>query len=437
MNWTQNILGRHVSPWSGRLTADRYLQITKIFPGSIAAAADLRPGMVAIFREGAREISDWDDLKSRGASGPVTIPFFDRQRGELVTLETMGFPWGMELELPSEQLCMQIRDGLPDRSVMAARILNAEDKDYAGLVAAAGKAVSRPSLLKHGVNAYVALRYLGDKQRRRAFRDRDDPLRAAAALHAVAKGDFSGARRVLPEPSRDLLHSNGTAVAALFLYASAMVAQAEGSSRDGVIAQLLDACYHAPKAARVRRALADLGVAAPVEAAHALRSFPVNYVLPAVDPLKAKPGPDSEYVKLGDELAKLRTDQVAIVILLGDYRSNGPYHQLVENLGHLYPVIGKRVPVVHVVTSEVELRDRSFNELWCEGEAYARSRGVPIRVVTDAQDMVGGALGLTKSPVMFILARDGSILSEGSGSSDEPYWEAFAEVDARQETSSA
>ena len=67
--------------------------------------------------------------------------------------------------------------------------------------------------------------------------------------------------------------------------------------------------------------------------------------------------------------------------------------------------------------------------MYMEGERYAKSRNVPITVLTDANDVVGTALNVDGSPTMYLIRRDGLILYEGSDSHDGPFWQAFYEME--------
>jgi hypothetical protein len=63
------------------------------------------------------------------------------------------------------------------------------------------------------------------------------------------------------------------------------------------------------------------------------RTFPVDYRLPVVDPRLALPSPGCRSVGLFEELARLRTNQIALVVLLAGYRSNGFYSPVNGDVG--------------------------------------------------------------------------------------------------------
>jgi hypothetical protein len=166
-----------------------------------------------------------------------------------------------------------------------------------------------------------------------------DEMRVAAATGAIAKGDVARAQKLLPQATRHLLVSRGSAFGGLYMYTAGLIAARVGKPRQEALNHLLWALYCLPDCERVKDALRAFGEPVPERPKQAGRTFPVDYRLPVVDPRLALPGPDCRSVGLFEELARLRTDQVALVVVLGSYRSNGFYSKSMEMLGHLYPVI--------------------------------------------------------------------------------------------------
>jgi hypothetical protein len=206
-----------------------------------------------------------------------------------------------------------------------------------------------------------------------------------------------------------------------------MAAKAGKPSKE-VVDLLLAAHATLPDCARIQDALLERGEPVPMRTMQAGRTFPVDYRLPVIDPRVGLPGPDCQSLTLSQELARLKLNQVALVILLGDYRSNGFYSRSMQSLGALYPLISDRLTMVHVITEALTLSDgeRAFAEQWIGGEAYALTRGVPLVVMTDGERAIGNALHVTHSPTNYLLGRDGKILVEGWLEDDGPIWQAFA-----------
>jgi len=423
-----HILARSPQPWDRVLPTGRYFLVADVHAGSIAHAAGVTPGMFVTSFGGGWLPADWDMLEARAWTGETETTLLDPHRGETIQLVTRGFPWGMRLDTPIASLCDEIRGGFGDATLMAYRILNAPPDDYRQIVDAAATAIRRPTLSKRLALLTVAIALFVRRRKDMAVRDIDDPLRTAASLHALLQGDVDRAAKILPEKTRALIHGLGTSVAALYHYATAMVAEANGESRERVVELLMDAAYQVPESTLLKRKFVELGIAAPSARSRVLRPFPLAYDLPANDPLKSKPSSASERVRLQDALSQLMLHQVGVVIALGCYRTNRPYDDLMRNFAYLYPLIRDRIGFVHVITSEVELRNPAWNEGWRGAEKYAQSNGVPLQILTDETDGVADALQLTKSPWMLLLSRDGTMLSEGSDSDDGAFWQAFGEL---------
>jgi hypothetical protein len=427
MAWDNRIISLETAVWEGHLPKDNIFSITKVHPGSIAQAAGIEPGQYydASGDSGAEKF--WSGLAMRGALGEVVSRIFDTSRKQCIVLRTKGFPWGMRLETPHFKLCADLRRARAVPETMADRIMSAPEPLFRELADAALRGVTWSEFKR------VLLTSLGWPFNRYARANVViEEMLLAAAAGAILKGDVAKAQNLLPPASRNLLVSRGSSVAGLYMYTAGLIAARAGKPRDEAVDHLQLALHCLPDCERVKDALRVFDEPVPAPATQADSTFPVDYRLPAVDPRLAVPGPDCRSVGLFEELARLRTDQIALVVLLGSYRSNGFYSQSMEMLGHLYPVIGHRLGIVHVITSALGLsdKDRAFTERWMRGEEYALTRGVPLVVLTDGEDTICNALGITKSPSCYLLGRDGSVLVENSLDDDGPIWEAFAKLDS-------
>ena len=362
MNWNSHFLDRTETPWEGRLPSDECLEVTEVHRGSIAEAANLYPGLLTRFLDGGLPVTDWNDLETRGTIRKIKTPFFDKQRKRCITLETVGFPWGIKLEQPHVQFCRELREGLSDFPEMAERILHANDAAYIDLVRAARYAIDHPPLLKRAIVFGIRSIGLFSKEIKKTNDEADHPLLAAAALSALCNNDVASAQHLLPEPSPTITYQHGKAVAAVYLYACALVAQASGLPRETVIEYLLEAIRQSPDSKRIRDALTTMQVAAPVKATNVLRTFPIDYVLPEADPFIELPGPNTENIRLGDALSHMQEDQIGIIVVLGGYRTNGFYNKQIENIGHHVLVI-KTAPKIRPHTDfQIGIRKSELDE---------------------------------------------------------------------------
>jgi hypothetical protein len=424
MAWDDRIIGQETTVWKGHLPKDGVFAITMVHPGSIAQAAGIEPGQY-YYADGDSGAESLRGLAVRGATGEVVSRIFDTIRGRCMLLRTAGFPWGIRLEVPHFKLCDDLRCGLPNPDTMADRIMNAPEPFFRDLTEAALSGMARPHLKR------VFLYYLGWLLTGHArANELIDEMRVAAATGAIMKGDVASAQKLLPEASRYFLVNLGASFAGLYMYTAGLIAAQAGKPREEAVKLLLGALQSLPDCERIKDVLRKLGEPVPVHPKQAGRTFPVDYRLPVVDPLFALPGPDCRNVGLFEELGRLSTNEIALVVALGGYRSNGFYSRSMEMLGLLYPVIRDRLGMVHVITSALEFsdKDRTFTERWMRGEASAVRRGVPLVVLTDRENMVHEALRATRSPSNYVLGRDGSVLAEGDLDDDGPIWEALAKL---------
>ena len=424
--WDDRIISRDTTFWEGRLPNRNIFSITKVHPGSIAQTAGIEAGQYYYAGENARA-NFWHGLSTRGETGEVVSQIYGTQRKQLTVLRTIGFPWGMRLEVPHFKLCADLRRALPQPEEFAERIMNAPEPAFRELTDAALRGMTRPHP-KRLFLYYGEWLFVGHAQANEVI----DEMRVPAATGAIANGDLKRAQRLLPKPTRRLLISRGTGFAGLYLYTAGLIAAKAGKPREEAVRLLLSALESLPDCQRIQDALHELGEPVPPRPKQAGHIFPIDYRLPVVDPRVRLPGPDCLSLTLSEVLARLKPHQVALVVLLGGYRTNGPYSQAMEMLGHFHPVIAERLGAVHVITSALgfSAKDRAFTESWMRGETYALQRGVPLVVFTDGDDMVANAVRTTHSPTIYLLGRDGSVLTESSLDDDGPIWEALAILDA-------
>jgi hypothetical protein len=426
MAWDDRIISKETTSWDGRLPKRNIFSITKVHPGSIAQAAGIEPGQY--YYAGEKAGADfWDGLSTRGATGEVVSHIYDTEREELTLLRTIGFPWGMRLEAPHFKVSADLRRALPQPEEFAERIMNAPEPAFREFTEAALRGMARP----HPKRLFLYYGYWlfsGHAEANEVI----DEMRVPAATGAIAKGDLKRAQKLLPKPTHRLLISRGSGLAGLYLYTAGMIAAKAGKPREETVGLLLGAFESLPDCQRIHDALREFGEPVPPRPKQAGRTFPIDYRLPVVDPRVRVPGPDCPSLTLSQELARLKPHQVALVVVLGGYRTNGFYSRAMEMLGHLHPVIAERLGSVHVITSALGFsdKDRAFTERWMRGETYALQRGVPLVVLTDGEDTVANAVRATHSPAVYVLGPDGSVLTESSLDDDGPIWEALAILDA-------
>ena len=429
MAWDERLLNGTVGPWHGARPPANSMEVTEIFPGSIAEAAGIRPGMLYLIDERDKAAQEWSAITARGATGRLISRFIDPVAGTMCTIETAGFPWGMRLEQPNHRLVEEVLGSYVNPTRLAAPLLYGSETAFADLANAALARAKRPSFKQLLVKAALNLFGRGaDLEPVIKFQ------RAIAAIAAARLGDARTARRLMPPLDVGLLHNYGTAAGASCLLAEAMVAEVERQPQAQILEPLRHAFQLEPTSQRLADMLTRHGEPMVAKGTHTIaRPLGIDYNLPVADALEAPirhadlaAGP---HVRLSDCLASLRADQLGVVIMLGGYRVNGPYSKVIENLGYLYDLVGSRLPFMHVVSSLEAVTNPANVELWKPGETTARSLGLPITVLHDSDNAIQDALSITTSPVVYLLTRESTVLYQGSDADDGPFWQAFERLD--------
>jgi len=429
MAWEERLLNGTVGPWHGARLPANSMEVTEIFPGSIAEAAGIRSGMLYLTDERDKAAQEWSAITARGETGRLISRFVDRVAGTMCTIETAGFPWGMRLEQPNHRFVDEVLGSYVNPTRLAAPLLYGSDAAIADLANAALARAKRPSFKQLLVKA--AFKLFG---RGAALEPVINFQKAVAAIAAARLGDAGLARRLMPSLDVGLLHDYGTGAGAVCLFAEATVAEVEKRPQAEIAELVRHAFQLAPTSQRLADMLTRHGEPVVPKGTHTIaRPFGIDYNLPVADALQGPIRPAElaagPHVRLSDCLARLHADQLGIIIMLGSYRVNGPYSNVIENLGYLYDLMGPRLPFIHVVSSLEAVTNPANVELWKPGETTARSCGVPITVLHDSGNAVQDSLSITTSPVIYLLTREGTVLYQGSNADDGPFWQAFERLD--------
>lgn len=153
------------------------------------------------------------------------------------------------------------------------------------------------------------------------------------------------------------------------------------------------------------------------------KEFPFEYRLPQHDSFGT--WSDGPPVSLPDTLGRLQDEQFLLVYCLGDYRTNGPFQQELENLIALYQLAPDKIADVHVITAYDKDPADSFWYDKNQIEDQLKSAGVPFRVLTDVTNSVITQMGVDAFPSLFILNRDGIVLSVEGLTEEDGYWQAL------------
>ena len=153
------------------------------------------------------------------------------------------------------------------------------------------------------------------------------------------------------------------------------------------------------------------------------KPFPCDYRLPQHDPFGT--WPDGPPVALPEALNNLQDDQFLLVYCLGEYRTNGPFRQELENLIALYQLAPDKIADVHIITGYNKPPEDSHWYDKNQIEDQLKSAGVPCRVLVDDTDSVITQLNVNAFPSLYILNRNGIVLTVEGLAEEDGYWQAI------------
>lgn len=148
------------------------------------------------------------------------------------------------------------------------------------------------------------------------------------------------------------------------------------------------------------------------------RPFPCDYDLPVAEGEGA--GTTSS---LRTVLAALPPGGLHAIVMLGSYRANGPYSDLMKRWRTHASAFGGLLPALHAITSNPDRE--GHRPQWLRGEEAARDAGAPFALLFDADDVVGRAVDARGSPYALLVDAKGTVQGEGwlDGAC---VWDAFA-----------
>jgi hypothetical protein len=170
--------------------------------------------------------------------------------------------------------------------------------------------------------------------------------------------------------------------------------------RAGRTEEALDAfleSYHAHPHPRTALAIRQLGGDVPdTRDPHLGRPFPIDYALPLLEQ-------PAETRRLSRALAELRPGQIHLVTLLGGYRENLPYDELMQSYVGIMTHFADVVPSMHVIAGDYSPGP------WRAGERAASERKLPFEILHDPRSELAEHVYLPGSPHCMALDASGNV----------------------------
>lgn len=420
------IVARSTGTIRGSVCEDNTFAVTRVHPGSVAAAAGVTAGM--LYRPSNPAVLSPLALPERLQEGDVRSLFVDLAADQELEITTQGFPFGMELAKGPTALARDVLGSEFDVDALAD-LMHGGDHDAMGRFMVAVAQVQRTK--SRGLGTMMK-DWLGAQRGADARIDLDAEsymglvphLKIAAAFWLAAHGNASGAQQLLRAWEAWGVGGSGSAYAALYHLTVALVRESEAAAGGDVRSALLEAhrtAEDSPLVAVMSRDRIDQ----PLAQRRTLtgQRLPRDYRLQAFDPLGGGSAAGANFVSLSETCEGLGEDQRLLVIMLGAYRANGFYSRILYRFQELFPVLGPRYPQVHVVTS-FEAGGR-HNPEWLVGEVMARRRGADITVLHDLDGAVGRALMAERSPQVYIVDRARMVRYDGFMPDEGGFWQGL------------
>ncbi len=453
MPWQDIILKSQVSDCWDQLDEVNAFLVTEVYPASVAAEAGIKAGWF-FAPQNEVHIKNVKDL--RFAQGEQFYTFYDRENLKKIVLTIKGYPFGMALRRSVLGLCVALEShDKPDFEAAAAVIHEGDDQEFLKIAVAASQS---DRLVDHnegdGIGGLMVLLKAAPFSDVQIIASNDNQGEVVAsdagkvmaehffmAAYLAFKGRSEQAEQFLPA-SHDYgaIYGFGGGLASLYYLAQGYIAaerHTEGSragKMEGIAADASDsfdavfmfqrAFELNPKSVRAADMLEDLTGQKPQYQAYQPEHFYEAYDFPAHDPQDLKLTTVKPPVSYEAARKDLKEGEFLLVILLGLYRANGFYSQVMTLLTQLYPLIGGHFPAIHVITAYDESSPLKLH--WLEGETFALECGLPIEILFDEDNEICTELEVNASPHGMIIDSTGSIIHRSALDEEQGFWQAVA-----------
>jgi hypothetical protein len=350
------------------------LSVKKVAKRSIASRAGIAPGDLLSLVDGSPASRQSPKLYDDRATKRL-LTFYSRGRREVVELATTGIEIGIELDQTAEGVSTRFKANDVDLTALE-RLW--ELGDCAALLELSRAALAvkgnedSPALLFEGVGLWEAGQYEAGLERVHAYLTR---FSKNWTMNFASIG----------------VHYLG-------------LEELRQGHKDAGLERLQRAFEYSPLESTADVIAEITGVRPPMKTPRWTgKAFPVAYTLPTIEGEKKTVG-------LAATLQAMSPGKLLCVCVLASYRSNGPYHDLLNRYHNYATHFARFLEGLHVLTEEPKrYPHRSFHYV---REDEVRALGLPFEVMLEEGDVVG-TLGPSGSPFVLLLDHQGTILYEG------------------------
>lgn len=409
--WPHALLSEaHKSAWT----------ITKVYPGSPAAALGLQEGWQLMHINGTAPTDE--SVQRARLEGVASLVFHTGEDCEMAELRGGLWPNGMKLS-PGINAALKtaVRTGEVDPMVLH-RIWSEEtwqsfaalvpDFEMALLPIASRLTAPFTSKAKKHAKRLQARNYIYQQLLALAYLAADRKVEAREMLQAAAQNYEADGKPPMPNAYFAL----NLFVECLLHYHGGDVPKAKELAQFAV-----QNCAELP-------AICDLYSAVCRERAVIAwgptlqKPFPIRYRLPRKDVHGFFDAP-GQMCDLDQTLSQMKPGQLLLVYALGPYRMNGPFLAELVGLRSLYARFPERFAGVHVIS---ERPDASAH--WQHASELEEAIGdtdMPYQVAQDLDGSLQEALQFDSCPSLYVLNHEGIVLANGTMGDELAFWQAL------------
>ena len=142
------------------------------------------------------------------------------------------------------------------------------------------------------------------------------------------------------------------------------------------------------------------------------QKFPFNFTVKGLN--------DDITFDLEATLDEMHDDQLLPLCIMPGYRANGPYSDIMMLYSQAYPYFQKYLLPMHIITNPPQ---HSAAKWWFDGENKAKKNKIPFFLFNDPVSNISQRLEQYVSPKIYVLNKQGVVVSQGSLSAAFDYWE--------------
>lgn len=354
------------------------------------------------------------------ALGSNKFEFYKPNTGEVLTLKSKQWPFGIQLRTSQMEYARDLRIGDPNLDDM-------ENYWREGALTTIGSyyeawEVMNFRLLNMDGEPYFKTEFQTPHHNAPLAEDLWHSNFAYLALAAACSQNYKRARYVLDEIHQRIAESDSgfpCIPASMMHYTESLIAEGNGNSEAAIqhMYDAIDAAWEINENYLRLETLTGQRISIPSSAYEKIK---LSYNLPIHDP-KGIIQQHSGELDLQITCRTLQPGQFIIVVLLSNYRSNYYYDKGWQVCAPILSKLRTIFPLIHIVTAGTYALDDSF----LEAESHLTAENLEFKILHDEGDKIASSLNMERAPTNLVLDHRGEIIAESSLCDESLLWKAI------------